>query len=181
MTASGQDSAPRNSLRGSTRGTGEWHIYTAIYDERKSEMFVDGYCEASAKNVGNNKLDGLSIGCDHNGVFFLSGAIAGVASAVVSQPADVVLSRVAQGEGSSQLVGKLPGSVNQLALLQTSALSIWRQYGTGGFFLGLPSRCLWSGAIIAGQFFLYDVFKTALHVTAADLSLFYDALGTALS
>ena len=76
MTASGQDSAPRNSLRGSTRGTGEWHIYTAIYDERKSEMFVDGYCEASAKNVGNNKLDGLSIGCDHNGVFFLSGAIA---------------------------------------------------------------------------------------------------------
>ena len=61
MTASGQDSAPRNSLRGSTRGTGEWHIYTAIYDERKSEMFVDGYCEASAKNVGNNKLDGLSM------------------------------------------------------------------------------------------------------------------------
>ena len=76
MTASGQDSAPRNSLRGSTRGTGEWHIYTAIYDERKSEMFVDGYCEASAKNVGNNKLDGLSIGCDHNGVFFLTGALA---------------------------------------------------------------------------------------------------------
>ena len=76
MTASGQDSTPRNSLRGSTRGTGAWHIYTAIYDERKSEMFVDGYCEASAKNVGNNKLDGLSIGCDHNGVFFLSGAIA---------------------------------------------------------------------------------------------------------
>ena len=33
-------------------------------------MFVDGYCEASAKNVENNKLDGLSIGCDHNGVFF---------------------------------------------------------------------------------------------------------------
>ena len=75
MTASGQDSAPRNSLRGSTRGTGEWHIYTAIYDERKSEMFVDGYCEASAKNVGNNKLDGLSIGCDHNGVFFLTGSL----------------------------------------------------------------------------------------------------------
>ena len=76
MTASGQDSAPRNSLRGSTRGTGEWHIYTAIYDERKSEMYVDGYCEANGKSVGSNKLDGLSIGCDHNGVFFLSGAIA---------------------------------------------------------------------------------------------------------
>ena len=32
-------------------------------------------------------------------------------------------------------------------------------------------------AIIAGQFFLYDVFKSALHVTAQDLTLVYDALG----
>jgi len=37
---------------------------------------VDGYCEASGKNVGANVLDGLSIGCDHNGVFFLNGALA---------------------------------------------------------------------------------------------------------
>ena len=49
--------------------------------------------------------------------------------------------------------------------------------GVGGLFRGLPSRCLWSGAIIAGQFFLYDVFKSALHVTNSDLTLFYDALG----
>jgi hypothetical protein len=39
---------------------------------------------------------------------------------------------------------------------------------------------VWSGAIIAGQFLLYDVFKDALHVAASDLALFYDALAVAL-
>ena len=110
-------------------------------------------------------------------VSLLSGAIAGVASAIISQPADVVLSKVAQGEGSSNFVGKLPGTVNQLALLQRTAQSITREYGLAGLYLGLPSRCLWSGAIIAGQFFLYDLFKQALHLTANDLTTFYDAFG----
>ena len=111
------------------------------------------------------------------GVSLLSGALAGAVSTVVSQPADVVLSKVAQGDGSAAFVGQLPGKVNQLALLQQAAGVIVRNYGLQGLYLGLPSRCLWSGAIIAGQFFLYDVFKSALHVTASDLTLFYDALG----
>lgn len=111
------------------------------------------------------------------GVSLLSGAIAGVGAAMISQPADVVLSKVAQGDGSSGVVGRLPGGVNQLALLQQAGSAIVRQYGLAGLYLGLPSRCLWSGAIIAGQFFLYDVFKGALHVTAQDLTLAYDALG----
>lgn len=55
----------------STRSTGDWHIYTAIYDHRKSEVYVDGYCEGSGKSAGSNGLDGLSVGCDHNGVFYL--------------------------------------------------------------------------------------------------------------
>jgi len=109
------------------------------------------------------------------GVSLLSGAIAGVAAACVSQPADVVLSKVAQGDGSSATVGKLPGRINQLALLKQTATLITRNYGIAGLFRGLPSRCIWSGAIIAGQFFLYDVFKQALHITASDLTLFYDA------
>jgi len=111
------------------------------------------------------------------GVSLVSGAIAGVGAAVISQPADVVLSKVAQGDGSRAYVGQLPGRVNQLALLQQAAGAIVRNYGLAGLYLGLPSRCLWSGAIIAGQFFLYDVFKGAFHITATDLTLFYDAFG----
>ena len=57
-------------------------------------------------------------------VSLLSGAIAGVASAIISQPADVVLSRVAQGDGSRREVGKLPGSVNQFALIRNAAVDI---------------------------------------------------------
>mmetsp|Transcript_25819 Transcript_25819/g.78500 ORF Transcript_25819/g.78500 Transcript_25819/m.78500 type:complete len:356 (-) Transcript_25819:758-1825(-) len=76
MTASGHDAVPSQSMRGSTRGDGEWHVFTAIFDVRKSELYVDGVREASGKNVGNNRLDGLSIGCDHSGVFFLIGSVA---------------------------------------------------------------------------------------------------------
>lgn len=72
----GGTDSPKYSARGSTRGTGEWHVYTAVFDQKKSEMYVDGNCEASGKNVGSNSLDGLSLGCDHTGVFFLTGMIA---------------------------------------------------------------------------------------------------------
>ena len=115
-------------------------------------------------------------------VSLLSGAVAGVTAAIVSQPADVVLSKVAQEgasvDGSDRTVGKLPGSINQLALLQRTASQIWREFGLGGLFLGLPSRMVWSSAIIAGQFFLYDLFKQALHLSTNDLTLFYDAFGS---
>jgi len=107
------------------------------------------------------------------GVSLLSGAIAGALSAVISQPADVILSRVAQGAKEG---GALPGGVNQFALIVEEARSVMRKFGPSGFYLGLASRCVWSCAIIAGQFCLYDVFKSALHVTAADLTLYYDAL-----
>jgi solute carrier family 25 phosphate transporter 3 len=103
-------------------------------------------------------------------VSLLSGAIAGVFSAIVSQPADVVLSRVAKGAKSGgdflSQVGNIFGEVR----------AVWTEFGVGGFFLGLGSRCIWSGAIIAGQFFLYDVFKNWLHVAETDLGQFYDAL-----
>ena len=59
-----------------TRSTGDWHVYTAIFDHKKSEVYVDGYLEGSGKSAGSNGLDGLSIGCDHNGVFYLTGALA---------------------------------------------------------------------------------------------------------
>jgi len=77
ITADGRGAeSPSKLLRGATRGNGQWHVYTAIFDGAKSEMYVDGRCEGAGKSVGNGSLDGLSMGCDHSGVFHLKGSIA---------------------------------------------------------------------------------------------------------
>lgn len=57
--------------------------------------------------------------------------------------------------------------------------SIVDERGPAGLFLGLQSRIVWSGAIISGQFLLYDVCKTALHVSADDLRVFLDVIASA--
>ena len=81
MTATGSGTAapgPSQMLRGRTRATDTWHVYTAIYDGDKSAIYVDGVCEGSGKSVGKGSLDGLRIGCDHTATFHLKGAIAEV-------------------------------------------------------------------------------------------------------
>jgi len=79
MTATGSGGdvpGPSHLLRGRTRATDVWHIYTAIFDGDKSELYMDGIREAGGKSVGRSPLDGLRIGCDHTATFFLKGAIA---------------------------------------------------------------------------------------------------------
>ena len=79
MTASGMgQSAPSQLLRGRPRANDAWHIYTAVYDGKSSELFVDGVREAGGKSVGSASLDGLRLGSDHTSTFFLNGAIAEV-------------------------------------------------------------------------------------------------------
>ena len=43
-----------------------------------------------------------------------------------------------------------------------------------GFYLGAGARCVWSGAIIAGQFFFYDLARQLLNVAADDLLVVLD-------
>jgi hypothetical protein len=77
MSAHGSGvAAPGQLLRGSTKSTDEWHVYTAIFDGEKSEIYIDGRKEAAGKTVGRSSLDGLRIGCDHTSTYFLRGAIA---------------------------------------------------------------------------------------------------------
>lgn len=91
-------------------------------------------------------------------VSVLSGAIAGVVSSIVSQPADAIFTRMNQKGGRSSFV--------------EVAEDIFAKQGVGGFFTGLGSRCVWAGCIISGQFFLYDVCKSFLGVK--DLRMFLD-------
>ena len=95
------------------------------------------------------------------GVSLIAGGFSGTLSSVVSQPADSVLTFVAKnsdGEGRSNL-----------GVLEGSRIMV-EQEGLGSLFRGLGSRCVWAGSIIAGQFLLYDVFRTYFHITQEDLS-----------
>lgn len=91
-------------------------------------------------------------------VSLFSGAVAGVAASIVSQPADTVLSRMNR-EGGRKSFLEVGGDV-------------FRDSGFQGFFLGLGSRCVWAGCIISGQFLLYDICKSLLGVK--DLRVFLD-------
>jgi solute carrier family 25 phosphate transporter 3 len=97
-------------------------------------------------------------------VSLVAGGLSGVISSVVSQPADSVLTYVAQNrDGSATQLGLWDGCVRMV-----------RTEGVGSLFRGLASRCVWAGSIIAGQFLLYDVFRTYLGVNDADLQQVYN-------
>jgi solute carrier family 25 (mitochondrial phosphate transporter), member 3 len=95
------------------------------------------------------------------GVSLVAGGLAGTLSSIVSQPADSILTYVAQ-----DTKGRAAGSVSVLS----SARAMIETGGFRALFQGLGSRCVWAGSIIAGQFLLYDVFRTFFGVNANDLS-----------
>ena len=88
-------------------------------------------------------------GLQQTGVSFLGGYIAGIACAVISHPADVMVSKLnsdrKSGEGAAKAVGR-----------------IYSNIGFGGLWNGLPVRIVMIGTLTGSQFFLYDGFKVAL-------------------
>ncbi|CAJ1943204.1 unnamed protein product [Cylindrotheca closterium] len=96
------------------------------------------------------------------GVSLVAGAFSGTVSSVVSQPADAVLTYVAQRTDTK----------GNLSVIEGCRLMI-EESGVTALFRGLGSRSLWAAAIIAGQFLLYDVFRNAFGVTADDLTQVY--------
>ncbi|EEQ89723.2 hypothetical protein RJZ56_004728 [Blastomyces dermatitidis] len=82
-----------------------------------------------------------------------SGLVAGLASAVISQPADTMLSKINKTEG-------LPGEGNMSRLIK-----IAKDLGLKGSFSGLSARLFLVGAITAGQFAIYGDIKRVLNAT----------------
>lgn len=80
------------------------------------------------------------------GVSFLGGYIAGVFCAVVSHPADVMVSKInaerQPGEGMGAAIGR-----------------IYSKIGFGGLWNGLPVRIVMVGTLTGMQWLLYDSFK----------------------
>ncbi len=80
----------------------------------------------------------------------------------MSQPADSVLTYV-----SKQRAG------GNLGVFDGAKIMVQKE-GVGSFFRGLVSRCVWAGCIIAGQFLLYDVFRSLFGITADDLNQVFE-------
>jgi len=98
-------------------------------------------------------------------VSMFSGAVAGIISTFVSQPADAILTCMS--------------ATPQLGIAG-AASALWRDGQFGAFYAGFSTRAAWAAAIIGGQFLLYDVAKRIFGVTHGDLSQTADALSTAL-
>ncbi|KAF2754316.1 mitochondrial carrier [Pseudovirgaria hyperparasitica] len=85
-------------------------------------------------------------GAAQTGVSFLGGYIAGIACAIVSHPADVMVSKLnadrKAGEGFGAAVGR-----------------IYKNIGFGGLWNGLPVRIVMIGTLTGAQWLLYDSFK----------------------
>lgn len=89
------------------------------------------------------------------GISALAGALAGLVSAVVSNPADVVITQISSG-------GEDTGRAS------LGSLDLWK---------GLGARCVYFAAAICAQFLIYDTVKELLGVSTGDLRLVLDVFG----
>lgn len=82
-----------------------------------------------------------------------SGLIAGFAAAIVSQPADTMLSKINKTKG-------LPGEGTTSRLIK-----IAKELGLRGSYAGIGARLAMVGLITAGQFSIYGDIKRVLNAT----------------
>lgn len=80
------------------------------------------------------------------GVSFLGGYIAGIFCAIVSHPADVMVSKINSEKSPSESVGQ-------------AVLRIYAKIGFGGLWNGLPVRIAMIGTLTGFQWLIYDSFK----------------------
>lgn len=105
--------------------------------------------EAILSNVNKETLsDG-----GKTGINLGSGLIAGLAAAIISQPADTMLSKI----------NKTPGAPGEGTI--TRLVKISKELGIRGSFGGVGARLFMVGSITAGQFAIYGDIKRMLGAT----------------
>jgi solute carrier family 25 phosphate transporter 3 len=85
------------------------------------------------------------------GISLLSGVVAGVAAAIISHPADTLLSKVnkAGAGGSGSVVSRLTNIARDIGFFKLATT-------------GLGPRCVMIGTLTAGQFGIFDTVMNAL-------------------
>ena len=115
-------------------------IVKFVFFEKTVEWFYSNVLTAKPKNE-YSKSTQLS-------VTFTSGYIAGVLCAIVSHPADTMVSKLNNM--------KTEGSTG------TAVKQIYREIGFAGLWRGLTTRIVMIGTLTGLQWWIYDTFKTAV-------------------
>ena len=105
--------------------------------------------EARAKLSPTSKLS----------ISLTSGVIAGFAAAILSQPADTLLSQINKGHGPQ---GTMMYRLGTLA----------RQAGFKGLFAGLGPRMVMTAGLVSGQFLIYGAVKHGPCISRSFLIVF---------
>lgn len=100
----------------------------------------------------NKKKENLTQG-QTTGLNLSAGLIAGMAAAVISQPADTLLSKINKTKGE-------PGQSTTSRLVSMAG-----QLGVKGLFTGMTARLVMIGTLTAGQFLIYGDIKRMLNAT----------------
>eukprot|EP00980_Cylindrotheca_fusiformis_P004831 scaffold1034_cov127-Cylindrotheca_fusiformis.AAC.12 len=111
----------------------------------------------------------VGVGAEGLIISAFSGAIAGIAGAFVSHPADLILTKTS---ASKKKGGGEGGSGADWREVVKDLLS--REGGVKNLFVGLQPRLVFFFLVIGLQFFLYDYVKVLLQVGSDDLSLVLD-------
>jgi solute carrier family 25 phosphate transporter 3 len=110
--------------------------------ERASEA-IYGAIDTPKNQLSNSSITTINLG---------SGLIAGAAAAIISQPADTLLSKINKQKGAE-------GSIT------SRLISLAKELGPRGLYLGLGPRIVMVGTLTAGQFAIYGDIKRILGAT----------------
>lgn len=122
-----------------------YNIAKFLVFERAAEAIFAGIARPKSE-LSSTTLTGVNLG---------AGIIAGCAAAIVSQPADTLLSKVNKTK-------KAPGQSTLGLLAQLAG-----QLGIRGSFAGLPTRLVMVGTLTSLQFTIYGSLKKALNCPKA--------------
>jgi hypothetical protein len=104
-----------------------------------------------------------------------SGALAGIAAALVSHPADLILTYTAASKKKKPEAGEESKDEDDTPEWQKVVKElISRDGGLANLYIGLPARSIFFFLVIGLQFFLYDYVKGLFEVGSDDLSLVLD-------
>ncbi|KAK1091326.1 Cu/Pi carrier [Friedmanniomyces endolithicus] len=143
----------------------KYKTYVYLAGSASAEFFADiGLCPLEAVKVrmqttippfatgtlnGINKIvstEGVAGKGAQTGVAFTGGYLAGILCAIVSHPADVMVSKLNSN--------RLPGEGSGAAVSR-----IYKDIGFGGLWNGLPVRIVMIGTLTGLQWMIYDSFK----------------------